>query len=50
MAQTTLFDIQTSGKRPDQETWDLLVEICAKLDRWDAALEIIRDIFAEEVM
>lgn len=49
MALTTLFDIQTSGRRPDQETWDMLVEICALVGKWDAALEIIRDIFAEEV-
>lgn len=49
MALTTLFDLQTSGKRADQETWDMLIEICAVVGKWDAALEIIRDIFAEEV-
>lgn len=49
MALTTLFDIQKSGRRPDQETWDMLVEICAECGKWDAALEIIREILAEEV-
>lgn len=49
MALTTLFDLQKSGRRADQETWDMLIEICAVVGKWDAALEIIRDIFAEEV-
>lgn len=49
MALTTLFDLQKSGKRADQETWDMLIELCAAVGKWDAALEIIRDIFAEEV-
>lgn len=49
MALTTLFDLQKSGRRADQETWDTLIEICAVMGKWDAALEIIRDMFAEEV-
>lgn len=49
MALTTLFDIQRSGRRADQETWDMLIEICAVVGKWDAGLEIIREMLAEEV-
>lgn len=49
MALTTLFDIQRSGRRADQETWDMLIEICAVVGKWDAGVEIIREMFAEEV-
>lgn len=48
-ALTTMNDLRVSGKRPEQESWDLLVEACAVCGRWECAVEVVRDMFAEEV-
>lgn len=48
-ALTTMNDLRTSGKRPEQESWDLLIEACAVCGRWECALEVVSDMFAEEV-
>ena len=48
-ALTTMTDLRTSGKRPEQETWDLLIEACAVCGRWECAVEVLADLFAEEV-
>lgn len=42
-------DIRTSGKRPEQETWELLIEACVVCGRWECAVEIVADMLAEEV-
>ena len=48
-ALTTMTDLRTSGKRPEQETWELLVEACIVCGRWECAVEVVRDMYAEEV-
>lgn len=44
-----MHDMKKSGKRPEQETWDLLIEACVVCGRWECAVEILVDMIADEV-
>lgn len=48
-ALSAMEDMRTCGHRPEQETWDLLIDACAVCGRWECAVEVLRDMFAEEV-
>lgn len=48
-ALSTMTDLRKSGKRPEQETWELLVEACIVCGRWECAVEVVKDMYAEEV-
>lgn len=43
-------EIRLTGQRPTQETWDLIFEHCRLCERWEAAVGVLDDMFAEEVM
>lgn len=42
-------EIRRTGRRPNQETWDLIFETCRVCGRWEAAVGALSDMFAEEV-
>lgn len=42
-------EIRRTGRRPNQETWDLIFETCRVCGRWEAAVGVLSDMFAEEV-
>lgn len=41
--------IRVTGRRGDQETWELYFKTCVVCNKWDAAVQVLDDMFAEEV-